>query len=135
MPRTPKGEIDRRRADALSLRLQGATYRQIAERSFVSHETARSDVRLALDGIEARNAVDRRRYRALLMLRLERLFRVWWAAAIGCLCQPPCNGQPCANPTTPDPDAADRILSVLDAQARIMGLLPPNDTPPEVDHA
>ena len=122
MPRITKAEIDRRRADALAMRLAGATYRQIAERNFVSHETSRQDVAVALDGIEQRNAVDRRRYRAMLMLRLDRLLRTWWAASIGCLCQPPCNGEPCANPTTPDPDAADRILAILDAQARIMGL-------------
>ena len=52
---------------------------------------ARQDVAAALDGIEERNAVDRRRYRAMLMLRLDRLLRTWWAASIGCLCQPPCN--------------------------------------------
>ena len=122
MARISKGDLDRRRADSLSLRLQGATYREIAARNFTSHETARSDVRLALDGIEDRNAVDRRRYRALVMLRLERLLRTWWAASIGCQCQSPCAGEPCPNPTTPDLDAADRILAILDAQARIMGL-------------
>ena len=105
---------------------QGATYRQIAERNFVSHETSRQDVAAALDGIEQRNAVDRRRYRAMLLLRLDRLLRTWWAASIGCQCQPPCLGEPCPNPTTPDPDAAARVLDILDAQARIMGLVQPD---------
>ena len=123
MPRISKDDLDRRRALALAMRLGGATYREIGERNFVSHETARSDVAAALDGIEERNAVDRRRYRAMLMLRLDRLLRTWWAASIGCQCHPPCAGEPCPNPTTPDPDAADRVLSVLDAQARIMGLV------------
>ena len=122
MPRISKGSLDRRRADALSMRLGGATYREIGERNFVSHETSRNDVRLALDGIEQRDALDRRRYRSLLMLRLDRLFRTWWAASIGCECQPPCAGEPCLNPTTPDLDATDRILAIMDAQMQVMGL-------------
>ena len=122
MPRTSKAEIDRRRADALAMRLGGATYRAIGERNFVSYETSRTDVRLALDGIEQRDAIDRRRYRALLMLRLDRLFSIWWGPSVGCQCPPFCPGDPCPNPSPPDPDAAARVLDIMDAQARIMGL-------------
>ena len=127
MARTSKDDLDRRRADALALRVGGATYREIGERNFTSHETARTDVDKALDGVERRNALDRRRYRSLIMLRLNRLLRTWWAASIGCQCQPPCNGEPCANPTTPDGDAADRVLNILDAQTRVLGLVQPDD--------
>ena len=122
MPRISKDNLDRRRADALSLRLGGASYRQIGETLLVSHETARQDVAAALDGIEERDALDRRRYRSLVMLRLDRLLRVWWAASIGCQCEPTCLGEPCPNPTPPDPDAAERVLAIIGAQTAIMGL-------------
>ena len=118
--RINRAALDARRAEALTLRLSGLSYRAIAERTCVSHVQARTDVADAIEQIHAEWTLDRAHFKTLMMCRLDALLFVWWPLSI-------------ADP--PDPTAADIVLNVMDMQARVMGLLLPTDAPPEPNHA
>ena len=118
--RITRAALDARRAEALTLRLGGLSYRAIAEHTFTSHVQARKDVADAIKQVHAEWTLESALFRTLIMCRLDALLFVWWPLSI-------------ADP--PDPDATTIVLNILDTQAHVMGLLPPNDAPPDPDDA
>ena len=116
--RSSNAALDARRAEALALRTAGLSYRSIAERTSTSHEQARQDVAYAINQVHASWTLESGRFRTLAMCRLDALLQVWWPLSI-------------ADP--PDPTAANIVLSVIELQATITGLMP--DTPLEPNDA
>ena len=106
--------IKERRLRALELRMRGLTYAEIArEVGYASGSGAHKAVRAAL---EAEALMTASEVRDLLVLRLETLLQGIWDAA--------CRG---------DLQAIDRVLRILDREAKLLGLdLPPQpENPPE----
>jgi len=124
MRRTTRDALDRRRAEALALRIGGASFRQIGQRLLVSHETARADVALAMVAAREDWTVRSQRTKIIIDERLRVLLSTYWRASIGCGCDGPCDPDECPNPTEPDPAAADVVLRILELQAAIHGLVP-----------
>ena len=117
--RTTQAELDRRRSEALAMKVAGYTLREIAEQLFVSHETIRKDIRIALDKAKADWTIENERFKTLTLTRLDELFIRAWPASI-------------ADP--PDQDAFDRVMRVMALQCEIHGLIMPrvqrdNDEP------
>ena len=106
--------IKERRLRALELRMRGLTYADIASQvGYASPSGAHKAVRAAL---EAEALMAASEVRDLLVMRLETLLQGIWDAA--------CRG---------DLQAIDRVLRVLDREAKLLGLdLPPQpENPPE----
>ncbi len=106
--------IKERRLRALELRMRGLTYAEIArEVGYASGSGAHKAVRAAL---EAEALMTASEVRDLLVLRLETLLQGIWDAA--------CRGEF---------QAIDRVLRILDREAKLLGLdLPPQpENPPE----
>lgn len=99
----PTAKAAERRAEALKLRLAGATYEQIAKRLDYSHRgKAHDDVMAALRAVTAEPAKE------LLTLELQRLdamlIGLWRQAAQG------------------QPAAVDRVLKIMERRAKYLGL-------------
>lgn len=114
MSQTPNGDarkltLAEKRDQALSLRLTGATYQNIADVMSVSKSTVKRWIDAAIDGVDKENA------KALIVLENERLNRaqraIWPAVARGQL------------------GAVDRLLRIQERRARLNGL----DAPQKVD--
>lgn len=108
--------IQQRRLEALDLRKAGLSYRMIAERLGVVHETARSDVLAALKQLSEHQNTETAEYRNLELERLDRLQLAIWKQAIdGNL------------------GAIDRLLKISERRARLMGLDAP--VKQEIEHS
>lgn len=95
-------EIAERRKEALSLRLAGVGYKEIAEVLDVSVSTAHGDIQAALHDIPKAEADQLRQEEAM---RLDRLQRTVWPEAI--------KGRP---------EMIDRAIRIIDRRARLFGL-------------
>lgn len=95
-------DLAHRTRKALTLRLQGLTFREVAEQVGVSVATAHKYVTRALADIPKGEADT---LRALECERLDALQAAYWDAALA-----------------GNLDAADRVLRIIDRRARLLGL-------------
>ena len=95
----------------LALRLEGLTHREIAKRLGIAPSSAYKRVRHALDAVNARNAEEAGRLRALELLRLDELQEAVWEKAL--------EGE-----TKP----LARVLTIMERRAKLLGLDAPAST-------
>ena len=108
--RTTQAELDRRRSEALAMKVAGHTLRQIGEHLFVSHETARKDIQHALDKARGDSDIANEQFKVLTLSRLNELFRLAWPISLS---------------GTPEADAAfDQVMRIMELELQIRGLLP-----------
>ena len=100
-----KARAAQRRNDALELRKAGASYRQIAQQTGVSHTQAHNDVTKAIADLAKKGEEDAQELRTLEAARLDALFlSVWQQARAG------------------DLKAMDRCLRIMARRAKMLGL-------------
>lgn len=119
MNRAKGAEIEtaRRAAEAVRLRVEERlTYREIAERLGVSHETARRWLRGELGRLDAETQRNTRQMRAQMNLELNALQDALWAKALG-----------------GDVGAIDTCLRIFDRRAKLNGLDRPSETIPPAE--
>lgn len=102
-----------RRKKAFDLRKGGANYQQIGDALGMSRQGARKTVEAAIDKLNKEVSDAALHYRTLQLERLERMHFGLWARAI--------NG---------DDTAVDRIIKIMDRQAKLLGLDSPTKFAP-----
>ena len=108
--RTTQAELDRRRSEALAMKVAGYTLRQIGEQLFVSHETARKDVKAALDKAKTDWDIENEQFKVLALSRLNELFKIAWPISLS---------------DTPAADAAFyQVMKIMELELQIRGILP-----------
>ena len=80
--RTTQAELDRRRSEALAMKIAGYTLRQIGEHLFVSHETARKDIQHALAAAKTDWDIETSQFKTLTLDRLNELFKIAWPISL-----------------------------------------------------
>ena len=108
--RTTQAELDRRRSEALAMKVAGYTLREIAQQLFVSHETIRKDIRIALDKAKVDWDIETSQFKTLTLDRLNELFKIAW---------------PISLTDTPAADVAfHQVMKIMELELRIRGILP-----------
>ena len=108
--RTTQAELDRRRSEALAMKVAGHTLRQIGERLFVSHETARKDIQHALGKANVDWDIENDQFKTLTLSRLNELFKLAW---------------PISLTDTPAADIAfHQVMKIMELELQIRGILP-----------
>lgn len=102
-----------RRKKAFDLRKAGANYQQIGDALGMSRQGVRKTVEAAIDQLDEDVRDAAIHYRALQLERLERMHFGLWTRAI--------NG---------DDNAVDRIVKIMDRQAKLLGLDSPSKFAP-----
>lgn len=102
-----------RRKKAFDLRKGGANYQQIGDALGMSRQGARKTVEAAIDKLNEEVSDAALHYRTLQLERLERMHFGLWTRAI--------NG---------DDTAVDRIIKIMDRQAKLLGLDSPTKIAP-----
>ena len=108
---TRKARREKRRDEVMALVLSGASIRQIEAQTGHARTTIHRDIQARLDD-QARDCPSTAKYRELHRTRLARLLIQWWPRA-----------------TDGDSDALDRVLKIMEREARLLGL----DAPTKID--
>ena len=109
--RTTQAELDRRRSEALAMKVAGYTLRQIGEALYVSHETIRKDIKAALDKAKTDWDIESEQIKTLTLARLDELFVAAWPISLS---------------DTPAADTAFReVMEIMRLQCEIHGLIAP----------
>ena len=103
-PLAKKVTREERRDRVMKLARGGASTRAIARRLGISHATAARDINARLQN-EAEHNPTTVAYREMMRQRLERQLQQWWVLSLSG------NGE-----------AADRVLRIIDRQAKLLGL-------------
>lgn len=105
-PRGSDAGVAERREQAFELRLGGAAYRQIGEQLGISHQRAYQLVQEAIDDLNESTREKAEQLRRIQSERLERLLIGLW-------------------PRRREPIVTDRILRILERQAKLWGIEAP----------
>ena len=127
-------EALQRDQQVLQLRLAGLTYNEIARQlNYGSPMGPQIALKRAMNRALGDQKHLAEEYRSVLLLRLERLHRAYWVAAVGA----PEVGRPGDANYRPaqaaDAKAADRILKIIASTMSLLGLEPPKGQTPIVD--
>ncbi len=121
-----RADVARRRAEAIKLRLAGATYQQIADSDLYPDGAGRAfafmDIKRALEESQREIHEDAALLRTEDLLRLDRIMLAMWQRAIG-----------------GDVKAAEVVLKVIDKRTKLLGTEAPQrialESETEVDRA
>ena len=108
--RTTQAELDRRRSEALAMKVAGYTLRAIAQELYVSHETIRKDIKIALDKAKVDWDIENEQFKVLALSRLNELFKIAWPVSLT---------------DTPAADVAfHQVMKIMELELQIRGILP-----------